>query len=59
MTGAALRALRLVGVNRLSLGIQSLNDATLRALTRDHTAAGARQVVAEARKAGFETSTAT
>lgn len=42
------------GVNRLSLGVQSLDDEVLAMLDRSHTAAGARQAVAMARAAGVE-----
>lgn len=49
-----LEALLQAGVNRLSLGVQSFDDATLRRLTRDHTALEARQAVARAREVGFE-----
>ncbi|NXX37975.1 RSAD1 protein, partial [Tricholaema leucomelas] len=38
------------GVNRLSIGIQSLNDAELRLLGREHTAAEARSTVEVARR---------
>jgi len=41
------------GVNRLSLGIQSLNDSTVQLLGRPHSAAQAREAYAEARRAGF------
>jgi oxygen-independent coproporphyrinogen-3 oxidase len=41
------------GVNRLSLGVQSLDDPTLRFLERAHDAAEARAVMALARSAGF------
>lgn len=34
-----------LGVNRVSLGVQSLDDAVLRSIGRRHTAAGARQAV--------------
>jgi oxygen-independent coproporphyrinogen III oxidase len=50
----SLRALRLAGANRLSLGVQSLCDASLRALGRAHTADDARRAVAAARDAGFD-----
>lgn len=40
------RALRLAGVNRLSLGVQSLDDAALRFLGRGHDARQARQAAA-------------
>jgi oxygen-independent coproporphyrinogen-3 oxidase len=45
---------RLAGVNRVSLGLQSLRDEDLRTLARGHTAAEARQAFAAARSAGFE-----
>lgn len=49
-----LRGLRQLGVNRLSMGVQSLHDPTLRILGRIHTAAEARQSYVEAREAGFD-----
>jgi oxygen-independent coproporphyrinogen-3 oxidase len=49
-----LRGLRALGVSRLSLGVQTLHDPTLRVLGRIHTAADARQCFAAARQAGFE-----
>ncbi|MFN2465716.1 MAG: radical SAM family heme chaperone HemW [Candidatus Dormibacteria bacterium] len=42
------------GVNRLSLGVQSLDDGTLAFLERAHDAAEARTVMAQARSAGFK-----
>lgn len=48
-----LHELRLLGVNRLSIGIQTFNDAYLRYLNRAHDAAMALRCVADARKAGF------
>lgn len=48
-----LRSLRGLGVNRLSMGVQSLHDPTLRVLGRIHTAAEARQSFEDARAAGF------
>ncbi len=51
---AYLAAIRQLGVNRLSLGIQSLNDSELARLGRIHTAAEAGEAVRSARKAGFE-----
>jgi len=50
---AALAALRALGINRLSLGVQSLDDAGLRLLGRIHTAAEAIQACQAARQAGF------
>ena len=54
LDGAYLRGLRAVGVNRLSMGVQSLHDPTLRVLGRIHSAAEARQSYEDARAAGFE-----
>ncbi|MFN2329196.1 MAG: radical SAM family heme chaperone HemW [Chromatocurvus sp.] len=45
---------RAAGVNRLSLGIQSFHDASLRALGRVHSAAQALRAVEAARTAGFD-----
>lgn len=50
---AHLRDLLALGINRLSLGVQSFHDEELRALDRIHTAAEARQAYAWARGAGF------
>jgi len=49
-----LKALRETGVNRLSIGIQSLHDERLRIIGRRHTAEEARSAVEMARRAGFE-----
>jgi oxygen-independent coproporphyrinogen III oxidase len=54
VTPGRLAQLRRGGVNRLSVGVQSLDDHLLRALTRRHTAAQARRCVAEARQEGFD-----
>lgn len=51
---AALEALRGIGVNRLSIGVQSFDDAELARLDRRHDAARARRAVADARAAGFD-----
>lgn len=48
-----LRDLRSAGVNRVSIGVQSLRDAHLRALGRLHSAAEALQAVDDALEAGF------
>ena len=53
VTPATLAGYREAGVNRLSLGVQTLDDAGLRTLGRVHTAAEACQAVAWARRAGF------
>ncbi|KAM8797025.1 radical S-adenosyl methionine domain-containing protein 1, mitochondrial [Eudromia elegans] len=47
---ARLAAFKAAGVNRLSLGVQSLDDAELRLLGRDHTAAEAAAALAAARR---------
>ncbi|MBM3781496.1 MAG: radical SAM family heme chaperone HemW [Acidobacteria bacterium] len=48
-----LEGYRAAGVNRLSFGVQSLDDRELARLGRLHSAARARQAVDEARRAGF------
>ncbi|XP_061867158.1 radical S-adenosyl methionine domain-containing protein 1, mitochondrial [Colius striatus] len=45
-----LAGFRAAGVNRLSIGVQSLDDAELRLLGREHTAAEAREAVEVARR---------
>jgi len=53
--GAAhLGALRAVGVNRLSLGLQALDDRLLVALGRNHNAAAGPAAVRAARAGGFD-----
>ena len=54
LTMESLRAYRLAGVNRLSLGVQSFDDALLAAIGRIHTSGEATQAVRMARAAGFE-----
>lgn len=54
VTAVTLAGYRAAGVNRLSLGVQSLDDRFLALLGRVHTAAEARQAVALARRAGFD-----
>jgi oxygen-independent coproporphyrinogen III oxidase len=49
-----LAAIRQIGINRLSLGVQSLDDKTLVLLGRIHTADKARQAVRFARNSGFD-----
>jgi oxygen-independent coproporphyrinogen-3 oxidase len=51
---AKLERFRAAGVNRLSFGVQSFHDDELRRLGRIHSAERARQVVREARAAGFD-----
>ncbi len=50
---ASLRELGAAGVNRVSVGLQSLNDGELGFLERVHTAEQGRQAVRNAREAGF------
>lgn len=52
--GDTLRVLRAAGFNRLSLGMQSADNATLRDIGRVHTHAQTVQAVCAARKAGFD-----
>ena len=49
-----LESLRLLGVNRLSIGIQSFFDQDLKYLSRRHNAQHARQCVDWAKEVGFE-----
>jgi len=49
-----LSFLRRAGFNRLSIGVQSFDDAELRQLDRIHTADEARRAIACARDAGFD-----
>ena len=51
---AYLTSIRKLGVNRLSLGVQSMNDRELALLGRIHTAAEAREAVRFARSSGFD-----
>uniref|UniRef100_A0A831U5P9 Heme chaperone HemW n=1 Tax=Geobacter metallireducens TaxID=28232 RepID=A0A831U5P9_GEOME len=54
VTAASLAGYRAAGVNRLSLGVQSLDDGMLERLGRLHTARQAREAFALARRAGFD-----
>lgn len=51
--GDTLEALREAGFNRISFGVQSLEDGELTALGRLHSAAEARQAILDAAAAGF------
>ncbi len=53
VTRESLAAFRAAGVNRLSLGVQTAFDESLRRLGRIHTAADARRALADAAAAGF------
>lgn len=49
-----LRALRGMGVNRISMGVQTLHDPLLKMLGRIHTAAEAQESYLDARQVGFD-----
>jgi len=49
-----LQALREMGVNRLSIGVQSFRNPLLRLIGRRHTALQAKKAIRWAQKAGFE-----
>lgn len=51
---AYLADLRRIGIDRLSIGIQSFDDGCLRLMNRRHNAEQALRAVADARAAGFE-----
>ncbi len=53
-TSQNLSAFRSLGINRLSLGVQSFSDDELQALGRGHTAREAEETVLSAKKAGFD-----
>jgi oxygen-independent coproporphyrinogen-3 oxidase len=54
LTREHLEGLRALGLNRLSIGVQSLHDDELAMLERGHTAERAIEAVAAARAAGFD-----
>ena len=54
VTQEKLADFRSLGINRLSLGVQSFQPAILETLGRAHSAQRARQAFQEARRAGFE-----
>ena len=49
-----LCALKEAGVNRLSIGVESLDDSELKNMGRIHSAAIAKETLASAKKAGFD-----
>ena len=53
MDRKTLEALRFAGVNRLSVGVQSLNDGELAALGRSHDSEQAKRAILLAREVGF------
>ena len=54
VTGGKLEALLKLGINRLSIGVQSLDDGLLKMLGRRHSAAEAVEAYRLAGKAGFQ-----
>lgn len=52
--GTKLLLLKEIGINRLSIGIQSFDERTLKTLGRIHSPEDAKNVVFEAQKLGFE-----
>ena len=54
VTKEKLKNFRMTGINRISIGIQSFNEAELKFLTRIHDSETAIQTVNEARQSGFE-----
>ncbi|MEE8483966.1 MAG: radical SAM protein, partial [Nitrospinota bacterium] len=49
-----LKAIKDAGINRLSIGVQSFNDDSLKSLGRIHTAADALNTISYAKRAGFD-----
>ncbi len=54
VTAERMAGFRRAGINRISLGVQSLHDDELARLGRQHGAARARGAVADSRAAGFD-----
>ena len=54
VTVERMRGFRAAGVNRVSLGVQSLIDEELQRLGRTHSSLRAREAVADVRAAGFD-----
>lgn len=54
VTEEKAQAWRAMGINRLSMGVQSFDDALLQLVGRRHTAQEAREAVAIAQAAGFD-----
>jgi len=53
-TRSELKEIRVAGVNRLSIGVQTLSDQELTGLGRNHSSAQALAAYEDAREAGFE-----
>jgi oxygen-independent coproporphyrinogen-3 oxidase len=56
VTAEALESWRALGVNRISIGVQSFNDEELKAIGRIHDAAGAIEAIERATRSGMRTS---
>ncbi|MBX7150121.1 radical SAM family heme chaperone HemW [bacterium] len=54
LTDEKLQSLQKIGINRLSIGVQSLRDDELNFLTRNHSAAEAIDCYVRSRKNGFD-----
>ncbi|MBO4646431.1 MAG: radical SAM family heme chaperone HemW [Bacteroidales bacterium] len=54
LTPDYLSSLKLLGINRLSIGVQSFDDRILQLLNRRHTAKEAKEAVLRAAQVGFE-----
>jgi oxygen-independent coproporphyrinogen-3 oxidase len=53
LTEEKLKSLRIFGVNRLSIGVQSLDDGVLKFMNRSHDSIQAKKSIQTARKTGF------
>ena len=53
LTAEKLNSLKSIGVNRLSIGVQSFNDDVLKFLNRSHSGVDAKQAINNARSAGY------
>ncbi len=49
-----LKGMRKLGVNRISFGVQSFDDAKLKLLNRAHSSSQAKEAILNAKKTGFE-----
>lgn len=49
-----LQGLREIGINRLSIGVQSFDDSVLKFMNRRHDASQAERAIKEAREVGFD-----
>ncbi|MFP4573745.1 MAG: radical SAM family heme chaperone HemW [Desulfobacterales bacterium] len=54
VTQATLKAFKTAGINRINIGVQSFNDASLSFLGRIHSSSQAAEALDAAQKAGFE-----